>query len=922
MKKGVLMKKYISLYSILFFLLMGTGVLAKDPPWPEMGPVPKDIEKSQYTRYGKTVQYFTPEQRKALWNARVRKDHPRIYFNRDSLPELRERVKTHPAYPHLLKHAEAGNALACAFVFQITGKMKYAEKALSIFKEGVWKGKNSFHVPLVFDWCYDAIPDDEKEEITKKFAYAALNITSVEKGLNEPMTYRRKRFKLLSVICPMGKRKLPYPHAMVALSHHWPDAHVDAMNCWHPDSSTLSDLLARDCWSRDGSAYNFPYRGPSSAWIDKWINHYACFTSATGINLFDENSWMMNINNRLYWIMYTTSFDRKTYLNIHGGHHHNSSNTGPIHLPSINNKGAGLHMYNIIKNPHYQWFLKHIVYPDTTMVERFQRSPRKLIELILFWDPNVPEIKPDNIPYGRFLPPGETQQAVFRSGFKGKGDTVCISIWDDSVCNDDAVKQLNHSYANFLLFKDEYILCYTPFNSWHPKPSGYNTIAFFNTSSRAKTGYDTELLPVVYRGNFMRDKLENYPKNVRGTVAGFESRELYDYLGMKSSSYYWTHDMVKEFTRQMVFLRPGILIVFDRVETASDAIQPRFYLHFKGEWPEISGKKINTVYEDHVEDYDGDELTFKGVLHLSKIHMKTLLPHKKHIRVVHGHLGDLSSRNLKKGTVSKIFGVVARTGDEWVTIKAKYKDKYLNALSVGAVPQKVTGPLNVKVIKEDSMVVKQTAAERSESLRFKKYKTLDRLLIKLKSLGFGGNMLLTFEHWNEGIRYATVYSPYNGRGQLDLKREKILASGQPIDISTSGVAAGISRPFRIGGNFSSLSGQTRIGQTGHIEVRLPSAKENVRTCFLNVITATDIEGKDPAVPVSILEEDDNKATAVISWPGETVRITFNKKGELGGHIKIEKAGKVIVDKKLADEVDTENQVFGSDFQTGRQKIKK
>ena len=54
---------------------------------------------------------------------------------------------------------------------------------------------------------------------------------------------------------------------------------------------------------------------------------------------------------------------------------------------------------------------------------------------------------------------------------------------------------------------------------------------------------------------------------------------------------------------------------------------------------------------------------------------------------------------------------------------------------------------------------------------------------------------------------------------------------------------------------------------------------------------------------------------------KVIRITFNKTGALGGHIKIERKGKVVVDRELATKVDIANQVLGSDFLTGRQKLK-
>ena len=106
---------------------------------------------------------------------------------------------------------------------------------------------------------------------------------------------------------------------------------------------------------------------------------------------------------------------------------------------------------------------------------------------------------------------------------------------------------------------------------------------------------------------------------------------------------------------------------------------------------------------------------------------------------------------------------------------------------------------------------------------------------------------------------------------------------------------------------------------GHIEVRLPGLGLAGRHYFLNVITTTNLAGNDPAIPVSTLEEDAKTATAVVKWADEEVRITFNKTGALGGHIKITKGGKVTLDRDFAQKIDVSNQAFGTDFLTGRQK---
>ena len=63
----------------------------EDAPWPKITPVPRIFAKSRHLkRYGRPVELFTDKQRETLWNARIRKDHPRIFINRDTLPAIRK----------------------------------------------------------------------------------------------------------------------------------------------------------------------------------------------------------------------------------------------------------------------------------------------------------------------------------------------------------------------------------------------------------------------------------------------------------------------------------------------------------------------------------------------------------------------------------------------------------------------------------------------------------------------------------------------------------------------------------------------------------------------------------------------------------------------------------------------------------------
>lgn len=891
-------------------------------PWTEMGPLPKDIDKSKYPpHYGKKVEYLPANLRKILWNARVRKDHPRIYFTQGTLPALRKRMKTHPAWPLILKHADNGNSVCNAFAFKITGENKYAERAV----KRLLKGGGGYGNALIFDWCFSYIAQhlkDEFENIVKRMAASGVDQERVDKGATERMTFKRLRWSLFTDNRPAGKLNLGWSHIYPVLAHHWPDAEVEFINMWHPDGGTFSDQLAKEVRSIDGSTWWWPNQGKPWYEYNKWVKARFAFASATGVDIQDESVWGPNFNNRLYWAIYNTALDRGVLINHYTGHH----NLGIFHEPKTlravaRNFGGGggtFHAMNhLAKNPHYQWYINKLIFKqDGGPVKFFRGDPMALIELALWWHPEVKEIRPvghgegapHGLPFGRFLAPGEVQTATFRSGFKGEGDCIAMFNYSDGYCGDAMGDKRAYNVGNLVLFKDEYLISHTPYTPFAGVPWGYSGLCYFDTSTRAKTGYDKTVKPTHYWIGMQLHWIRNFPNCWYMDIKGFESRPEYDYLGAKSTPYYWKPDVSKEWTQQTVFLRPGVLVIFNRAEAAAPQYQPRWILHMKGEWPKITGKRVKALVPDHVEDYDGDEASFTGVLHKSRCHLKVLMPKKRHIRVAHGHLGDTPSTALLKKSVTKVAprvdkGVSAASS---ITLKMKYKteagdERIVSALRIGAAIQRRPGNFIVKV-KKGKLQVTQTAAGKDETFFLKYHPTIDELSRAITELGFPTKMTATYEHWVEGQR-AAITTPYDGRGRVDPKKQKKLKGleGQ----ASAGIKCGFNR----------------FAQTGHLEVRLPTIENPKRNYFLNVITATDMEGKDLAVPTSTLEENEQTATAVIKWPDETVRITFNKTGELAGHIKIEKAGKVTVDRALATKLELENQVRGTDFITGRLKVK-
>jgi hypothetical protein len=79
-----------------------------------------------------------------------------------------------------------------------------------------------------------------------------------------------------------------------------------------------------------------------------------------------------------------------------------------------------------------------------------------------------------------------------------------------------------------------------------------------------------------------------------GQITGYQTSPLYDYVCMDGTKCY-TENKLNSFTRQFVYLKPNIFVVFDRVVSTKAEFRKRWHLHFYNE-PRIDG---SLVYADH-----------------------------------------------------------------------------------------------------------------------------------------------------------------------------------------------------------------------------------------------------------------------------------------------------------------------------------
>ena len=175
------------------------------------------------------------------WISKIRRDHPRMFFNADTWPAVKARLsesqyaKEH--YERMVKACDGypdnpvcdgfgpvttppttpippirdwgGEAARCAFVWRATGERKYLEKAKAMLLSSVaaygeaFKNRRAVHwyssrrilALCAYDWIHEALTDDERRAIIVPFVRY---IEDIQPGPGRPFIVRRNKGDYIS----------------------------------------------------------------------------------------------------------------------------------------------------------------------------------------------------------------------------------------------------------------------------------------------------------------------------------------------------------------------------------------------------------------------------------------------------------------------------------------------------------------------------------------------------------------------------------------------------------------------------------------------------------------------------------------------------------------------------------------------------
>lgn len=470
-----------------------------------------------------------------VWDKLARKklQHPVLFFGKNDISKLKEKTKNPSSmkmWERILADCQKPNyrdAVTLALAFLITGDESFAERSkknvMEILDVSNWDNPQFlsvnprlFSCAIIYDWLYDYLSEDEKQKIRK---------TAVEKGIM--LTYNAAQEHLWWTDwsrCNWGM--VIFSSAASACAAFLGDEKgIDKYLKFFTNKLMLW-LEDRDIdggWGEGVSYYSYAWFN-GLRFIDSLKN-----VSKGMINLFKHPF----LEKTFQYPIYLTMPDEISFV-------------------PFSNLGGGINSTNQImrklasefKNPYAQWHAD-------------KREGRNAFEFIWY----APEIKPEapnELPKAKLF--RTIHWAVMRSGWDNENDILFAikgghNDWDHHHIDHNTF--ILSAYGERLIIDQGY--------AWKPEkdviPYANDTIAHNTLLVNGEGqlgGYKN------YSGT--RGKYEHFT-----SLSDFVHNEYYDGI-TGDARHAYSPDLLREYIRQVMFIRPDYFVIFDSVESNENSI--------------------------------------------------------------------------------------------------------------------------------------------------------------------------------------------------------------------------------------------------------------------------------------------------------------------------------------------------------------
>ncbi len=539
------------------------------------------------------------------WAALIRKDHPRLFFNRDTFPAVKARAlgaekELFASMRQRVDELAAGSlepgdygvrAAEAAFVFLVTGEESYGDFAARLLENSIdwyharyaqkksvsWYSFSRINAWAAYDWLFDHLGQARRKRLGASFLKAVLQV--------QP-TRDRESFPWENWLPPIsGFYSTPSLlwYAGVATFGDGIDDPLAARLTARGYQLFLELLRYRARAAADdgGSASGaLNYALAAYPWAE--FNFFHTFRSATGRNIADDWPYVAYLPGWVFWNWLPGGREFG-----YGDAYHTSNRIGlrglSIHLAQI------VHFYAESK-PECAAFARWLM----QRTPRERRSSFPCTRFLLTHSPKLPPLTDParKMPLARHFE--NMGQIFFRSG-SGPDDTYALFTAGGVL---EMHKHFDHN--NFVIYKKGFLALDT---GTRPEPGIHLTHYYCRTVAHncilihmpgeqmprywGRRAPGEPDLPVPNDGGQRR--------RIGSKVAAFETTPEYAYVAGDATPVYHPQKC-RLALRQFVFLPPNHFVVFDRVVSTKAEYKKTWLLHTAAE-PLIEGRTFTAAHE-------------------------------------------------------------------------------------------------------------------------------------------------------------------------------------------------------------------------------------------------------------------------------------------------------------------------------------
>lgn len=547
------------------------------------------------------------------WTAKIRSDHPRLFFNADTWPAVKQRAlgAERQWYEDIKSRVDrlkgqsfetsqprelGPEAAWAAFVFRMTRDEQYLELAKKCLETSLssyeacfeqrktvnWYSTSRVHATMAWDWLYNDLSQTERQSCMSRLIRVIDNVMKVR-----PSIYREHLSDYNDGF--YGVRNCLW---FIGCTAYGTGIETELASKWlvegRDENMKLLEYRKRACGDDGGGASpTLGYVFGAYPWSEQ--NFFYTWLSSTGENIAPNYPHGAMLANYIIWNWIAADPQPLEFGYGDTPHTGNRLPTSNLytHMANIRHLyseadplAAALARYvqQIVPRRSYTntWF----IYPF--LLSKMESSPEPFI--------------PENLPNGRHF--DNMGQIFMRSG-TGKDDTYCLFS-----CGGTLTQHRHYDALNFVIYHRGFLSLdsgtrYSEFENGQHLANYFAQTVAHNCVVIHQPGEPA----ARYWGGTVTGNHGGQHKQLGSVVKAFETNRDYVYVAGDASQCYQhggrngLPEKCSLVTRQLVFLMPNHFVIFDRVETTDASYRKDWLIHTAHE-PKVSGK---TIRADHGE---------------------------------------------------------------------------------------------------------------------------------------------------------------------------------------------------------------------------------------------------------------------------------------------------------------------------------